>query len=172
VAEALAYLHDNAPQCVVHGNINSGCIVFDPNTSQAYITEFEFAKCMQRSESEIQVSTSTGRQGYIDPHFQRYLQLSPKVDVYSFGILLCFLVSNEQNIVHLIDRVKTTNVVDVFLKHDRTYKAHEVHRMLAIARKCIKFEPTKRPPMSRIVTMLRSIHLSSFQLALLKLLPS
>jgi serine/threonine protein kinase len=172
VAEALAYLHDNAPQCVVHGNINSGCIVFDPNTSQAYITEFEFAKCMQRSESEIQVSTSTGRQGYIDPHFQRYLQLSPKVDVYSFGILLCFLVSNEQNIVHLIDRVKTTNVVDVFLKHDGTYKAHEVHRMLAIARKCIKFEPTKRPPMSRIVTMLRSIHLSSFQLALLKLLPS
>jgi serine/threonine protein kinase len=172
VAEALAYLHDNAPQCVVHGNINAGCIVFDPNTFQAYITEFEFARFMQRSESWIQVSTSTGSQGYIDPHFQRYLQLSPKVDVYSFGILLCFLVSNEQNIVHLVDKVKTTNVVDVFLKHDGTYKAHEGHRMLAIARKCIKFEPTKRPPMSRIVTMLRNIHLSSFQLALLKLLPS
>jgi hypothetical protein len=127
---------------------------------------------MQRSESKIQVLTPTGSQGYIDPHFQRYLQLSMKVDVYGFGIFLCFLVSNEQNIVHLVDKVKTTNVVDVFLKQDGTYKAHEGDRMLAIARKCIKFEPTKQPPMSRIVRMLRNIHLSSFQLALLKLLPS
>ncbi len=173
VAEALAYLHDNAPQCVVHGNINSGCIVFDPNTSQAFITEFEFARFMQRSDSEIQVSRSTGRQGYIDPHFQMYLQLSTKVDVYSFGVLLCVLVSNEQDIVHLVDRAKTRDVINVdFFKRDRTYKAHEARRVLAIARKCIKFEPTKRPPMSRIVTMLRNIHLSSFQLALLKLLPS
>jgi serine/threonine protein kinase len=173
VAEALAYLHDNAPQCVVHGNINSGCIVFDPNTSQAFITEFEFARFMQRSDSEIQVSRSTGRQGYIDPHFQMYLQLSTKVDVYSFGVLLCVLVSNEQDIVHLVDRAKTRDVINVdFFKRDRTYKAHEARRVLAIARKCIKFEPTKRPPMSRIVTMLRNIHLSSFRFALLELLPS
>jgi serine/threonine protein kinase len=107
VAEALAYLHDNAPQCVVHGNIYTGCVVFDPNTSQAYITEFEFARFMQRSESPVQVSTWTGKQGYIDPHFQRYLQLSTKVDVYSFGVLLCVLVSKEQDIVHLVDRAKT-----------------------------------------------------------------
>ncbi len=173
VAEALAYLHDNAPQCVVHGNINSGCIVFDPNTSQAYITKFEFARIMQRSESKIQVSTSTGRQGYIDPHFQRYLQLSTKVDVYSFGVLLCVLVSKEQDIVHLVDRAKTRDVMDIdFFKHDRTYKPHEACRLLAIARKCIKFQPTKRPPMSRVVIMLKSIHMSLFQFTLFKLLPS
>jgi hypothetical protein len=101
------------------------------------------------------------------------MKRSVMVDVYSFGVLLCVLVSNEQDIVHLVDRAKTRDVMDVdFFKHDRSYKAHEACRVLAIARKCIKFEPTKRPPMSRIVTMLRNIHLSSFQLALLKLLPS
>ncbi len=172
VAEALAYLHDNAPQCVVHGNINTGCVVFDPNTSQAYITEFEFARCMQQSESPMRVSTLTGRQGYIDPHFQRYLQLSTMVDVYSFGVLLCVLVSKEQDIVHLVGRAKTRDVMDVdFFKHDRTYKAHEARRVLAIARKCIKLEPTKRPPMSRVVIMLRSIDMSFFQFNLLELLP-
>jgi serine/threonine protein kinase len=169
VAEALAYLHDNAPHCIVHGNINSGCIVFDPYTNQAYVTGFEFARFMQQSDSKIQVSTSTGRRGYMDPH----LELSTKVDVYSFGVLLCVLVSKEQDIVHLVDRARTRDVMDVdFFKQDRKYKAHEARRVLAIARKCIAFEPTKRPPMSRIVTMLRNIHLSSFQLALLKLLPS
>jgi hypothetical protein len=44
--------------------------------------------------------------------------------------------------------------------------------VLAIARECIKFEPTKRPPMSRVVIMLKSIHMSLFQFTLLKLLPS
>jgi serine/threonine protein kinase len=167
VAEALAYLHDNAPHCVVHGNINSGCIVFDPSTNQAYVTGFEFARFMQQSDSKIQVSTSTGRRGYIDPHFQMFLELSTKVDVYSFGVLLCVLVSKQQDIVHLVERAKTRDVVDVdFFKRDRTSKAHEASRMLAIARKCIAFEPTKRPPMSRVVIMLRSIQMSSFQFSM------
>jgi hypothetical protein len=167
VAEALAYLHDNAPQCVVHGNINTGCVVFNLNSSQAYITKFQLARFMQRSESPMRVSTLTGRQGYIDPHFQRYLQLSTKVDVYSFGVLLCVLVSKEQDIVHLVDRAKTRDVMDVdFFKHDRTYKAHEARRVLAIARKCIELEPTKRPPMSRVVIMLRSIQMSLFQFSI------
>ncbi|CAM6042075.1 unnamed protein product [Sphagnum compactum] len=172
VAEGLAYLHDGAPERLIHCDIKTGNILFDPNSFQPYIADFGTARFMQRSESMVGTSTLTGTPGFMDPHFQRYMKRSVMVDVYSFGILLCFLVSNEQNIVHLVDRVKTTNVVDVFLKSDGTYKAHEGHQMLAIARKCIKFEPTKRPPMSRIVTMLRNIHLPSFQLALLKLLPS
>jgi hypothetical protein len=102
-----------------------------------------------------------------------FLELSTKVDVYSFGVLLCVLVSNAQDIVHLVDRAKTRDVVDVnFFKHDRTYKEHEARRVLAIARKCITFKPTKRPPMSRVVIMLRSIHMSSFQFNLLKRLPT
>jgi serine/threonine protein kinase len=121
----------------------------------------------------VGTSTLTGTPGFMDPHFQRYMMRSVMVDVYSFGVLLCVLVSNEQDIVHLVDRAETRDVVDVdFFKHDRTYKAHEACRVLAIARKCITFQPTKRPPMSRVVIMLRSIHMSWFQFTLLELLQS
>jgi len=168
VAEALAYLHDNAPQCVVHGNINSGCIGFDPNTFQAYITKFEFARFMQRPQPWIQVSTSTGSQGYIDPHFQRYLQLSTKVDVYSFGVLLFVLVSGEQDVVHLLELAKDEDVVDEEFKNrgDFSYNNLEIHRVLAVARQCTKFEPLDRPTMSKVTMMLNGDHpsesLSSF----------
>ncbi|CAM6019292.1 unnamed protein product [Sphagnum balticum] len=173
VAEGLAYLHDGAPERLIHCDIKTGNILFDPDTFQPYIADFGTARFMQRSESMVGTSTLTGTPGFMDPHFQRYMRRSVMVDVYSFGVLLCFLVSNEQDIVHLVDRAKTRDVMDVdFFKHDRTYKAHEARRVLAIARKCIKFEPTKRPPMSRVVIMLRSIHKSSFQFTLLKLLPS
>jgi serine/threonine protein kinase len=173
VAEGLAYLHDGAPERLIHCDIKTGNILFDPNTFQPYIADFGTARFMQRSESIVGTSTLTGTRGFMDPHFQKYMMRSAMVDVYSFGVLLCVLVSNEQDIVHLVDRAKTRDVMDVdFFKHDRTYKAHEARRVLAIARKCIKFEPTKRPPMSRVVIMLRSIHMSSFQFTLLKLLPS
>ncbi|CAK9869970.1 unnamed protein product [Sphagnum jensenii] len=173
VAEGLAYLHDGAPERLIHCDIKTGNILFDPNTFQAYIADFGTARFMQRSESMVGTSTLTGTRGFMDPHFQRYMRRSMMVDVYSFGVLLCVLVSKEQDIVHLVDRAKTRDVMDVdFFKHDRTYKAHEARRVLAIARKCIKFQPTKRPPMSRVVIMLRSIHMSLFQVMLFKLLPS
>jgi serine/threonine protein kinase len=173
VAEGLAYLHDGAPERLIHCDIKTGNILFDPNTFQAYIADFGTARFMQRSESMVGTSTLTGTPGFMDPHFQRYMMRSVMVDVYSFGVLLCVPVSNEQDIVHLVDRAETRDVVDVdFFKHDRTYKAHEACRVLAIARKCITFQPTKRPPMSRVVIMLRSIHMSWFQWTLLELLPS
>jgi serine/threonine protein kinase len=173
VAEALAYLHDGAPERLIHCDIKTGNILFDPNTFQAYIADFGTARFMQRSESMVGTSTLTGTRGFMDPHFQRYMMRSVMVDVYSFGVLLCVLVSNEQDIVKLVDRAKTKDVMDVdFFKHDRTYKAHEARRVLAIARECIKFQPTKRPPMSRVVIMLKSIHMSLFRFTLLKLLPS
>jgi serine/threonine protein kinase len=173
VAEGLAYLHDGAPERLIHCDIKTGNILFDPNTFQPYIADFGTARFMQRSESMVGTSTLTGTPGFMDPHFEKYRKRSVMVDVYSFGVLLCVLVSNEQDIVDLVDRAKTRDVVDVdFFKHDRTYKAHEARRVLAIARKCIKFEPTKRPPTSRVVIMLRSIHMSWFQFSLLKLLLS
>jgi serine/threonine protein kinase len=173
VAEGLAYLHDGAPERLIHCDIKTGNILFDPNTFQPYIADFGTARFMQRSESMVGTSTLTGTRGFMDPHFQRYMMRSVMVDVYSFGVLLCVLVSNEQDIVKLVDRAKTKDVMDVdFFKHDRTYKTHEARRVLAIARECIKFEPTKRPPMSRVVIMLKSIHMSLFQFTLLKLLPS
>ncbi len=174
VAEGLAYLHDGAPERLIHCDIKTGNILFDPNTFQPYIADFGTARFMQRSESMVGTSTLTGTRGFMDPHFQRYMMRSTMVDVYSFGVLLCVLVSNEQDIVHLVDRVLKTRdvVVDVdFFKHDGTYKAHEARRVLAIARQCIKFEPTERPPMSRVVIMLRSIHMSWFLFTLLELLP-
>jgi serine/threonine protein kinase len=173
VAEGLAYLHDGAPERLIHCDIKTGNILFDPNTFQPYIADFGTARFMQRSESMVGTSTLTGTRGFMDPHFQKYMRRSVMVDVYSFGVLLCVLVSNEQDIVHLVDRAKTKDVMDVdFFKHDKTYKAHEARRVLAIARKCIKFQPTKRPPMSRVVIMLRSIHMPLLQFTLLKLLAS
>ncbi|CAM6065474.1 unnamed protein product [Sphagnum tenellum] len=70
VAEGLAYLHDGAPERLIHCDIKTGNILFDPNTFQAYIADFGTARFMQRSESMVGTSTLTGTRGFMDPHFQ------------------------------------------------------------------------------------------------------
>jgi serine/threonine protein kinase len=157
VAEGLAYLHDGAPEVLVHCDIKPGNILFDANTLQAYIADFGTAKFMQPSESMVETLTLRGTRGFIDPHFLQYRRRSTKMDVYSFGVLLLVLVSGEEDAVQLVQKAQKENFVDIQFsdQHDGTYKAWEVSRVLEIAKQCMRYEPSDRPSMSQVVMMLR-----------------
>ncbi|CAN5963909.1 unnamed protein product [Sphagnum jensenii] len=51
VGEGLAYLHDGAPERLVHCDIKPGNILFDTDSLRAYIADFGIAKFMPQSES-------------------------------------------------------------------------------------------------------------------------
>ncbi len=157
VAEGLAYLHDGAPELLVHCDIKPGNILFDADTLQAYIADFGTAKFMQPSESMVETMTVRGTRGFMDPHFLQYRRRSTKMDVYSFGVLLLVLISGEEDAVKLVDKAKKNFFVDIQFnhQHDGTYKAWEFSRVLEIARQCMRYEPSDRPSMSQVVMMLR-----------------
>ncbi len=157
VAEGLAYLHDGAPQRLVHCDIKPGNILFDIDSLEAYIADFGIAKFMPRSESMVQTLTVRGTLGFIDPHFQTYKRRSTKMDVYSFGVLLLVLVSGEEDARELVQKAKKEIFVDIQFSHrrDGTYKAWEVSRVLEIAKQCMRYEPSDRPSMSQVAMMLR-----------------
>ncbi len=157
VAEGLAYLHDGAPERLVHCDIKPGNILFDTDSLQAYIADFGTAKFMQRSESMFETLTVRGTRGFMDPHFLQYRCRSTKMDVYSFGVLLLVLVSGEQDAVELVQKAKKGIFVDIQFshRHDGTCKAWEVSRVLEIAKQCMRYEPSDRPSMSQVVVMLR-----------------
>jgi serine/threonine protein kinase len=157
VAEGLAYLHDGAPEVLVHCDIKPGNILFDANTLQAYIADFGTAKFMQPSESMVETLTVRGTRGFMDPHFLQYRRRSTKMDVYSFGVLLLVLVSGEEDAGQLVQKAEKENFVDIQFsdQHDGTYKAWEVSRVLEIAKQCMRYEPNDRPSMSQVVMMLR-----------------
>jgi serine/threonine protein kinase len=157
VAEGLAYLHDGAPECLVHCDIKPGNILFNPDRLQAYIADFGTAKFMQPSESMVETMTMRGTPGFMDPHFLQHRHRSTKMDVYSFGVLLLVLVSGKEDARELVQKAKKENFVDIQFshRHDGTYKAWEVSRVLEIAKQCMRYEPSNRPSMSQVVMMLR-----------------
>lgn len=152
VAEGLAYLHYGALECLVHGNINAGNILFDPETFEPYIGDFGTSTIMRTTIEKTKIIAGTP--GYMDPHFQKYLFRSVKIDVYSFGVLLFVLISGEE--AHgLAGKMERKDVVDGKICNEETYRSKEVRRLLWVARQCTKYWPDDRPNMSQVVGMLK-----------------
>jgi hypothetical protein len=72
-------------------------------------------------------------------------------------VLLLVLVSGEEDARELVQKAKKEIFVDIQFsyRHDGTYKAWEVSRVLEIAKQCMRYEPSDRPSMSQVVMMLR-----------------
>jgi serine/threonine protein kinase len=160
VADGLAYLHDGAPEPLVHCDIKTGNILFDRDldrdTFRAYIADFGLTRLMQRDVSTVETSQWVGTRGFVDPHYQKYCKRTLKVDVYSFGVLLLVLISGEEDVPHLVEKVKKTNHIDVAIdvQNEKSYNAKQCRQLLAIAQQCIRFEPKDRPSMSKVASML------------------
>jgi tRNA A-37 threonylcarbamoyl transferase component Bud32 len=156
VADGLAYLHDGAPEPLVHCDIKTGNILFDRENFQAFIADFGFTRLMQRDVSTVETGQWVGTRGFVDPHYQKYCKRTLKVDVYSFGVLLLVLISGEEDVPHLVEKVKKTNRIDVDIdvQNEKSYNAKQCRQLLAIAQQCIRFEPKDRPSMSKVALML------------------
>ncbi|KAA8541242.1 hypothetical protein F0562_025151 [Nyssa sinensis] len=81
VARGLLYLHEEAPQRIIHGDINASNIFLDGqlNPKIAHLGVARFPHC-------------TDPYGYMAPEY-----LSIKADVFSFGVLVLEIVSGEKN---------------------------------------------------------------------------
>lgn len=64
---------------------------------RAKVSDFGFAKSGPTDADQTHISTKVkGTAGYLDPEYLRTYQLTPKSDVFSFGILLIEIISGRR----------------------------------------------------------------------------
>jgi serine/threonine protein kinase len=95
VARGLAYLHESCRDCIIHCDIKPENILLDDSFIPK-IADFGMAKLLGRGFSRV-LTTVRGTVGYLAPEWIAGVAITPKVDVYSYGMVLLEIISGKRN---------------------------------------------------------------------------
>ncbi|CAK9218329.1 unnamed protein product [Sphagnum troendelagicum] len=168
IARGLTYLHEDLQPCIIHRDIKASNILLDNNLN-AKITDFGLARLFSQDQSHLFTDVRVGTFGYMSPEYASYGELSTKVDVYSFGVLMLEIISGRKSIVNFtstspeqINLVKWAWILQknkllndlIDQKMINTLVANEVQLVINVALLCVQKKATKRPVMSDALAML------------------
>jgi serine/threonine protein kinase len=95
VARGLCYLHQSYRECIIHCDIKPENILLDASFAPK-IADFGMAAFVGRDFSRV-LTTFRGTAGYLAPEWLSGVPITPKVDVYSFGMVVLEIVSGQRN---------------------------------------------------------------------------
>uniref|UniRef100_A0A0D9ZG93 non-specific serine/threonine protein kinase n=1 Tax=Oryza glumipatula TaxID=40148 RepID=A0A0D9ZG93_9ORYZ len=171
VARGLAYLHQSCHECIIHCDIKPQNILLDASFAPK-IADFGMAAFVGRDFSRI-LTTFRGTVGYLAPEWISGVAVTPKVDVYSFGMVLLEIISGRRNspneytsdnyhvsyfpvqAINKLHEGDVRNLVDPQLCDD--FSLEEAERVCKVACWCIQDDEHDRPTMSEVVRVLEGI---------------
>ncbi|OAY66854.1 G-type lectin S-receptor-like serine/threonine-protein kinase [Ananas comosus] len=168
IARGLAYLHEKCRECIIHCDIKPENILLDTNLCPK-VADFGMAKLIGREFSRV-LTSMRGTFGYLAPEWIAGSAITPKADVYSFGLLLLEIVSGKRNsnmnddgeCVYFPLLVATKLYEsDVLCLLDEQLKGEanleELERACRVACWCIQDHELWRPTMGHVVQMLEGV---------------
>lgn len=173
-ARGLEYIHEHTVPVYIHRDIKSANILIDKNF-HAKVADFGLTKLTEVGSSSLPTRL-VGTFGYMPPEYAQYGDVSPKVDVYAFGVVLFELISAKEAIVkgsgssadskglvalfegvlNLPDPIEDLRkLVDPGLGD--SYPLDSVLKMAQLAKVCTQEYPQLRPSMRSIVVALMTL---------------
>uniref|UniRef100_A0A8I6WAI1 non-specific serine/threonine protein kinase n=1 Tax=Hordeum vulgare subsp. vulgare TaxID=112509 RepID=A0A8I6WAI1_HORVV len=174
VARGLSYLHQGCRECIIHCDIKPENILLDA-LFVPKVADFGLAAFVGRDFSRI-LTSFRGTAGYLAPEWLTGVAITPKVDVYSFGMVLLEIISGRRNSssetsyntsssnsnqdieyfpVEAISKLHggdLKSLVDPQLHGD--FNLEEIERVCKVACWCIQDNELDRPTMGEVVRVL------------------
>ncbi|KAH7689696.1 Non-specific serine/threonine protein kinase protein [Dioscorea alata] len=182
VADGLSYLHNYANPQYVHKDLRSSNILLDSEFT-AKIANFGLARPVEMREALQLTRHVTGTQGYMAPEYLEHGLISPKLDVFSFGVVLLEILSGKEAVslrekeggeekeqVLLSTRIgpmlsaenvqsELRDFIDPCLADE--YPFDLAYAMAQLAMRCVARDPSSRPDMTEVLVTLSAIHHST-----------
>nr|XP_027062925.1 lysM domain receptor-like kinase 3 [Coffea arabica] len=172
-ARGLEYIHEHTIPAYIHRDIKSANILIDKDF-RAKVADFGLAKLAEVRGLSLQ-SHLVGTFGYMAPEYANCGTVSPKVDVYAFGVMLYELISAKAAVVDGCSTTDTKGLVGLFeqvpilpdsnddlrkLVDPRlgdNYPIESVSKMFQLAKLCTHKKPESRPSMRSVVVALMAL---------------
>ncbi|KAJ1275854.1 hypothetical protein BS78_05G167600 [Paspalum vaginatum] len=162
-ADALTYMHSmhlSSDNLVCHGDIKPANILLDDNFT-AEVSDFGLSRLLSGGISQY-ISKVIGSTYYMDPVCLRTGRITPRSDVYSFGIVLLELIARKrakEGDVYLVGSfasAKGKGLRELFDSEISNKNNTEIlQQMVKLAKECLSLEITERPKMIDVAKRLR-----------------
>ncbi|KAI5077393.1 hypothetical protein GOP47_0007217 [Adiantum capillus-veneris] len=90
-ARGIAYLHHDCDPPIIHCDIKPQNVLLDKNF-RAKVADFGLAYVLKEQQSHLTITGVHGTRGYLAPEWLHSGEVTSKIDVYSYGMLLLELV--------------------------------------------------------------------------------
>ncbi|XP_015068470.1 probable LRR receptor-like serine/threonine-protein kinase At1g05700 [Solanum pennellii] len=164
-AQGLEYLHHGCQPSIIHRDIKSSNILLD-DKFQAKLADFGLSRTLPTGEGSHVTTIIAGSPGYLDPDYYRTNKLTEKSDIYSFGVVLLEIITGRHLLgkhdkIYVItwvngminDNGDVSKVIDPRLGGQ--VDLNSAKRIVALAMACVSLEPTNRPAISLVVTIIK-----------------
>ncbi|KAK8969650.1 G-type lectin S-receptor-like serine/threonine-protein kinase [Platanthera guangdongensis] len=177
VARAIAYLHEECLEWVLHCDIKPENILLDDNFCPK-VSDFGLSKLTSKKE-RVTLSSIRGTRGYMAPEWVMNDEpITAKADVYSFGVVLLELVAGMRNWDFRRDSAESVDwyyprwayekvfverriedVLDarILVSFDDGVNVGTAERMVKTAMWCLQDRPEARPSMGKVTKMLEGL---------------
>ncbi|CAL0307515.1 unnamed protein product [Lupinus luteus] len=173
-AIGLEYIHEHTVPLYIHRDVKSANILIDKNL-RGKVADFGLTKLIEVGTSSLQTRL-VGTFGYMPPEYAQYGDISPKIDVYAFGVVLYELISaknavlktgetvaESKGLVNLFEEALNqinplqalTTLVDPRLGDN--YPIESVLKIAELGRASTRDNPLLRPNMKAIVVALMTL---------------
>ena len=114
IARGLEYLHRGCNTRILHLDIKPHNILLDENF-RPKISDFGLAKLCERKDSVVSTMNARGSIGYVAPqvHCRNIGRVSPKSDVYSYGMIVLERVAGRKNIDVGVSRARVNYIFHI-----------------------------------------------------------
>ncbi|ESQ45150.1 hypothetical protein EUTSA_v10010158mg [Eutrema salsugineum] len=171
VASALAYLHRECENQVIHRDVKSSNIMLDENFN-AKLGDFGLARQIEHDKSP-EATVAAGTMGYLAPEYLLTGRATEKTDVFSYGAVVLEVVTGRRPIEkdlnvqrqngganpNLVEWVwglykegKVSAAAD--LRLEGKFDEGEMWRVMVVGLACSHPDPVARPTMRSVVQML------------------
>ncbi|KAJ6675714.1 LYSM-DOMAIN RECEPTOR-LIKE KINASE-RELATED [Salix viminalis] len=169
VANGLYYLHSFTEPAYVHQDIKSSNVMLNDNL-RAKIANFSLARA---ATSAAMTKHVVGSIGYMAPEYVREGQVTPKIDVYAFGVVLLEMITGKDAVFTQDDREVLLSTAIVSIMENKNPEVEldfsvdpalkgscRTDFALCLAKvsvACLIKEPARRPGMEEVVSILLKI---------------
>ncbi|CAN6841032.1 unnamed protein product [Brassica oleracea] len=161
-ALGLEYLHIGCTPPMVHRDVKTANILLDENF-KTKLADFGLSRSFQGGCESQDSTVIAGTCGYLDPEYCRTSRLAEKSDVYSYGVVLLEMITNQPVIFekcHIAEWVGSTlkrgditEIMDPNL--GGAYDSNSAWRAVELAMSCADPFSSKRPTMSQVISELK-----------------